>query len=400
MKINPKSSVEIMLTGLRANVLILGVVSLLNDAASEMIYPLLPIFLTTVLHAGPMALGVIEGIAESTAAFLKLASGFLSDRVHRRKGWVVGGYILSNAARPLIGLSSTWIGVLTLRFMDRVGKGIRTSPRDALIAESTPAEYHGKAFGFHRAADHTGAVVGPLLATVLLATFITDLRLVFLLSLIPGFLAVAFLVMGIQEAATDRIRSLPQEPLNIRQTWQQMPLRLRQLVFIIFLFTLGNSSDAFLLLKAQHLGVPVTLIPMLWVVLHLVKVASSLPGGIASDRWGRKGIIVTGWVIYALTYGGFILADSSWQVWFLFAVYGLYFGFTEGVEKAFIADLAPAHLRGSAYGLYHLMIGIGALPASLLFGWIWQEFGDAAAFGMGASLALIASFLLWRLPKT
>jgi MFS family permease len=179
-----------------------------------------------------------------------------------------------------------------------------------------------------------------------------------------------------------------------------MPLRLRQLVFIIFIFTLGNSSDAFLLLKAQHLGVPVALIPMLWVVLHLVKVASSLPGGIASDWWGRKGIIVAGWVIYALTYGGFILADSSWQVWCLFAVYGLYFGLTEGAEKAFIADLAPAHLRGSAYGLYHLMIGIGALPASLLFGWAWQEFGDAVAFGIGASLALIASFLLWRLPKT
>ncbi len=388
------------LTGLQANVLILGMVSLLNDAASEMIYPLLPIFLTTVLNAGPMALGVIEGIAESTAAFLKLASGFLSDRVHRRKGWVVGGYVLSNVTRPLIGLSTTWIGVLILRFVDRVGKGVRTSPRDALIAESTPAEYHGKAFGFHRAADHAGAVVGPLLATLLLATFVTDVRWVFLLSLVPGFLAVAFLVLGVQEAATDRTRLFPQESLKIRQTWQQMPLRLRQFVFIIFLFTLGNSSDAFLLLKAQHLGVPVALIPILWVVLHLVKVASSLPGGIASDRWGRKGIIIAGWVIYALTYGGFILADSPWQAWFLFAIYGLYFGFTEGAEKAFIADLAPPHLRGSSYGLYHLMIGIGALPASLLFGWIWQEFGDAAAFGMGASLALTASLLLWRLPNS
>ncbi len=386
------------LAGLRANVLILGVVSLLNDAASEMIYPLLPIFLTTVLHAGPMALGVIEGIAESTAAFLKLASGFLSDRVHRRKGWVVGGYILSNAARPLIGLSTTWIGVLALRFVDRVGKGIRTSPRDALIAESTPLQYWGKAFGFHRAADHAGAVVGPLLATLLLALVTTDLKMIFLLSVIPGLLAVATLWTGVKETPIEARSAVPHEPLRIRQAWQEMPINLRRFVLILFLFTLGNSTDAFLLLKAQQLGVTVALIPILWVVLHLVKMASSIPGGIASDRWSRKGVIVMGWVVYALTYAGFAFANSTGQVWALFAIYGIYFGLTEGAEKAFIADLAPAHLRGSAYGLYHLMIGIGALPASLLFGWIWQEFGDAAAFGMGASLALTASFLLWRLP--
>ncbi len=388
------------LTGLQVNVLILGVVSFFNDAASEMIYPLLPIFLTTVLGAGPMALGIIEGIAESTAAFLKLASGFLSDRVHRRKGWVVGGYALSNVVRPLIGLSTSWIGVLLLRFVDRMGKGIRTSPRDALIAESTPAAYHGKAFGFHRAADHAGAVVGPFLATLLLAFFVTDLRTVFLFSLIPGLLAISFLVFGIRENPKDDPHTPQHGPLKPLQVWQEMPRPLRQFVMILFIFTLGNSSDAFLLLKAQQLGVSVALIPVLWAVLHLVKMGSSLPAGIASDRWGRKGVIVGGWMVYTLTYAGFTIADSAWQVWVLFTIYGFYFGLTEGAEKALIADLAPAHLRGSAYGLYHLMMGIGALPASLLFGWIWQELGDGAAFGTGASLALAASLLLWRLPLT
>lgn len=388
------------LTGLQVNVLILGVVSFFNDAASEMIYPLLPIFLTTVLGAGPMALGIIEGIAESTAAFLKLASGFLSDRVHRRKGWVVGGYVLSNMARPLIGLTTTWIGVLLLRFVDRMGKGIRTSPRDALIAESTPAAYHGKAFGFHRAADHAGAVVGPFLATLLLAFFVTDLRTVFLFSLIPGLLAISFLVFGIRENPKDDPHTPQHGPLKPLQVWQEMPQTLRLFVLIVFLFTLGNSSDAFLLLKAQALGVPVAFIPLLWIVIHLVKMGSSYVAGTLSDRWGRKGMILAGWGVYALTYGAFCVADAPWQVWILFTIYGLYFGLTEGVEKALVADLAPSHLRGSAFGLYHLMVGLAAFPASLLFGWIWEEIGDGAAFGTGASLALAASLLLWRLPLT
>jgi MFS family permease len=347
-----------------------------------------------------MALGIIEGIAESTAAFLKLASGFLSDRVHRRKGWVVGGYLLSNMARPLIGLTTTRIGVLLLRFVDRMGKGIRTSPRDALIAESTPAAYHGKAFGFHRAADHAGAVVGPFLATLLLAFFVTDLRTVFLFSLIPGLLAISFLVFGIRENPKDDPHTPQHGPLKPLQVWQEMPQTLRLFVLIVFLFTLGNSSDAFLLLKAQALGVPVAFIPLLWIVIHLVKMGSSYVAGTLSDRWGRKGMILAGWGVYALTYGAFCVADAPWQVWILFTIYGLYFGLTEGVEKALVADLAPSHLRGSAFGLYHLMVGLAAFPASLLFGWIWKEIGDGAAFGTGASLALAASLLLWRLPLT
>ena len=386
------------LAGLRGNVLVLGLVSFFNDVASEMIYPLLPVFLTTVLRAGPVALGMIEGIAESTASLLKVASGFLSDRVHKRKRWVVGGYLLSTAARPLIGLASTWAGVLVLRFVDRVGKGVRTSPRDAMIAESTSPEYHGKAFGFHRSADHAGAVVGPLLATLLILAYHAALRTVFLLSLIPGILTVGLLMAGVRETRDIQRVAATHEPLKIKQAWKEMPPTLRRFALILLLFTLGNSSDAFLLLKAQHLGVSVALIPILWVVLHLVKMGSSMPAGMASDRWGRKHLIVWGWLIYAVTYGGFMLADTAWQVWILFTLYGLHFGLTEGAERALIADLAPARIRGSAFGLYHLTLGIGALPASLLFGWVWQSFGDAAAFGMGASLALAAGVLLWFLP--
>ena len=385
-------------TGLSANVLLLGAVSFLNDSASEMIYPLLPVFLTTVLGAGPAVLGIVEGLAESTASFLKLASGFISDRVHRRKNWVVGGYLLSNAARPLIGLASSWPGVLVLRFIDRIGKGLRTSPRDALIAESTPSDYRGKAFGFHRAADHAGAVAGPLLATLLLDVFIMNIKTVFLLSVIPGVITIGVLLAGVRETPTQARPSVRPEPIRIRQAWREMPGTLRRFVLILFLFTLGNSTDAFLLLKAQQLGVTVGLLPILWVVLHIVKMTSSVPGGIASDRWGRKRVIVAGWIVYALTYAGFMIADSVWEAWALFAVYGLYFGLTEGVEKALIADFSPSHLRGSAFGLYNLMIGIGALPASLLFGWVWQSFGSAAAFGMGAAFALTASLWLWRLP--
>ncbi len=397
MKTGPTDQPSRWRLGLSANVLLLGAVSFFNDAASEMIYPLLPLFLTATLGAGPAAIGMIEGVAESTASFLKLASGYLSDRVRARKRWVAGGYLLANLTRPLIGLASSWFGVLLLRFLDRVGKGLRTSPRDALIAESTPPASWGKAFGFHRAADHAGAVMGPLLATLALTVWHDQLRTIFLLSLIPGLIAVGLLAVGVRDVQPTAAMPARRKPLHIAAAWKEMPPNLRRFTLILFLFTLGNSSDAFLLLKAQQLGVPIALIPMLWMALHLVKMASSLPAGMLSDRLGRKSMIVAGWGIYALTYYGFALADAVWQAWGLFLVYGLYFGLTEGTEKALIADLAPARLRGSAFGLYHLAIGIGALPASLLFGWVWQQFGDPAAFGMGAVFALAAALLLWRL---
>ena len=379
--------------GLTRNVIVLGFVSLLNDGASEMIYPLLPVFLTAVLGAGPAALGIIEGIAEATASLLKLYSGYLSDRVKRRKGWIIAGYSISNVIRPLIAFSTSWLHVLTLRFLDRVGKGLRTSPRDAIIADSTPAEFRGKAYGFHRAMDHSGAIVGPLAATGLLLIYHDDLKTIFLLSFVPGLLAVLMLLFGLKEKPAEVPRAASAS-FNIRSAWAEMPAGFRKYLLIILVFTLGNSTDAFLLLRAQRLGVSVTLLPMIWVVLHVVKMAFSVPGGILSDRIGRKKVIVAGWIVYALVYAAFGLANRQWHAWALFAVYGIYFGLTEGVEKALVADFAPVHLRGSSFGLYHLIVGIGALPASLLFGLVWQKFGAAAAFGMGASLAMLASVML------
>ncbi len=384
--------------GLTRNVVILGFVSLLNDAASEMIYPLLPVFLTTVLGAGPAALGMIEGIAESTASLLKLYSGYLSDRVKRRKGWVVAGYSISNIIRPLIAFAGSWVQVLVLRFFDRVGKGLRTSPRDAMIADSTSPEFRGMAYGFHRAMDHGGAIVGPLLATGLLLFYQDSVSTVFLLSFIPGTLAVILLLVGLREreAAPRAVGST----FSFRSAWTEMPGGFRKYLLIILLFTLGNSADAFLLVRAQALGVPIALLPTIWVVLHIVKMAFSVPGGILSDRLGRKRIIVAGWVVYALVYAGFAFASRQWHVWALFAAYGIYFGLTEGAEKALVADFAPVHLRGSAFGLYHLTVGIGAFPASLLFGMVWEWHGAAAAFGMGAGLALLSSVMLAMLRGT
>jgi MFS family permease len=241
--------------------------------------------------------------------------------------------------------------------------------------------------------DHGGAIVGPLAATALLLVMHDNLKTIFLLSFIPGMLAVGLLLGGLKEQRTTAPLTGP-GGFNVRAAWAEIPAGLRKFLGVILVFTLGNSTDAFLLLQAQKLGVAVALLPMLWVTLHLVKMAFSVPAGILSDRVGRKAVIVVGWLVYALVYAGFAVANTEWHAWTLFAVYGIYFGLTEGVEKALIADLAPAHLRGSAFGLYHLAVGLGAFPASLLFGLVWQRFGAAPAFGLGAGLALLSSVLL------
>jgi len=376
--------------GLPQTVFILGVVSLLTDASSEMIYPLLPLFLATSLGTGAAFIGLIEGVAESTASLLKLFSGWWSDRLGRRKAIVVGGYTLSACARPLVALAGTGWHVLAVRFTDRVGKGLRTAPRDALIAAAAPPESWGKAFGFHRAMDHAGAVIGPLIAFALLSTVVHDFRTVFALAAIPGLLAVGILIAHVADAPpTARAAAGPP-----RLSLAPFPARFRAVLAVIALFTLGNSSDAFLLLKAHAAGVGSASIPLLWIVLHLSKAFSSTPAGMLSDRIGRPRLIVAGWLVYAAVYGGFAVADHVWQIWALFVVYGLFFGLTEGVEKAYIADLAPPDLRGTAYGLYHAAVGLTALPASLLMGLVWEHVSPAAAFTVGAALALASAALL------
>jgi MFS family permease len=373
------------------NVVTLGGVSLLTDVATEMAYPLLPIFLTTVLGASATALGAIEGVAESTASLLKLASGWLSDRIPARKPLVVFGYGLASLVKPLIGLTHTLGQVMAIRVTDRVGKGIRTSPRDALIADSVAPAIRGRAFGFHRAADNLGAVIGPLIAFALLRFgHGIDLRRVFLLTAVPAGLSVALLIFGLREVPRREAAETGQRtdrPLAARG----LGARFWWLFAVLLIFTLGNSSDAFLLLRATQLGVAPVLVPVLWAVLNLVKALFNVPGGALSDRFGRRPLLIGGWAIYAAVYLGFGLAGSIWQVWALFAAYGLYFGATEGVEKALVADFVPADQRGAAFGFYNLAIGIGALPASLIFGVLADRAGARVAFGFGAGMALAAT---------
>jgi MFS family permease len=373
------------------NVLALAAVSLFTDVASEMTYPLLPLFLSSVLGASATAVGGIEGAAESTAALLKLASGWWSDRVARRKPLVLAGYAIASAIRPLIGFAQSVSQVLAIRVTDRIGKGIRTSPRDALIADSVDASIRGRAFGFQRAGDHAGAVLGPLVAFALLRWAGLELRTVFLLTAIPGALAVATLIFGVKETG-GRHAGPPLRPSGETKNLRtRLGGRFWAYLGVLLLFTLGNSTDAFLLLRAGQLGVAPALIPILWAILHVVKSLSSTPGGILSDRLGRRPLILAGWLLYAAVYFAFGRAQEQWQAWALFAVYGVYFGLTEGVEKALVADLVAPERRGAAFGWYNLAIGVGALPASLLFGFLWDRWGSTAAFDFGAGLALAAA---------
>lgn len=372
---------------LPSTVIALGAVSLLTDLSSEMIYPLLPVFLSTVLGAGPLAIGAIEGAAESTAALLKLVSGWWSDRLPRRKPLVVLGYGLASVARPLVGLAQGVGQVLVIRLTDRVGKGIRSAPRDALIADAVDASQRGRAFGFHRAADHTGAVAGPVVAYALLTWGGVSLRTVFLLAAIPALAALVMLLVGVRESRRD----VPPGARKARLALDGLDRRFWVYLSVLLVFTLGNSTDALLILRANELGVPAALVPLLWAMLHVVKALSSTPGGILSDRVGRRPLIIGGWLVYAAVYGGFAFATAAWHAWALFIVYGLYFGMTEGVEKALVADLVPAHVRGAAFGWYNLTIGVAAFPASLIIGGLWQTFGPVVAFLTGAALALVAA---------
>jgi MFS family permease len=388
---------------MRGNVLWLSVASFLNDASSEMIYPLLPLFLTGTLGAGAAFLGVIEGAAESASSLLKLASGWLADRTGRRKPLTVLGYSTAALARPLIALVTAAWQVLAIRLLDRVGKGLRTAPRDALLAESIPEAHRGAAFGLHRAADHAGAVAGPLLASGLLLALDGDMRTVFGLALIPGLLTVAVVAWKVRETAPAAPRAdtaAPPAPTPPMPKLRELGPVLPRYLGVLVLFTLGNASDAFLLLRAGQAGVPVALIPLLWSALHVSKVAFSVWGGRWSDRVGARRAIIAGWMVYAGVYAGFSVVNAAWQVWALFLVYGLFFGLTEGPQKALVARLAPAGLRGSAFGAYHAAIGLAALPASVVFGLVWQAFGAEEAFAMGAILALAAALLLpFALPR-
>jgi MFS family permease len=371
----------------------LGWISFLSDVASDMIYPLLPDFLTRTLHASPAALGLIEGVAEATASLMKVASGWWSDRVRRRKPLVVAGYSIAAVARPLIGLVSSWAQVLFIRFADRVGKGIRTAPRDALLADMVPPGERGRAFGLQRAMDNAGAVGGPLLAAFLLRFVFDDERSVFLLAAVPGVLAVAVLVSKVRDAPRDRAAQAP-----LAESGGTLPGRFRTALAIFVVFALASSTDAFLILKAGDTGVPTWQIPLLWAAFNGVKAAGGVPGGALADRLGHVWTILAGWVVYALAYVGFAFAAKPTQIWALFAFYALFYALTEGAERALVADLVPAASRGRAFGAFHGSVGLAALPASVLFGILWKSLGSKTAFLIGAAVALIAAAALfaWR----
>jgi len=386
----------------------LSAVSFFTDVSTEMIYPLLPVFLASVLGANASFIGAIEGVAETTASLLKLLSGWWSDKVGSRKRLVVIGYGIASIVRPFTAMARTASQVLFIRLTDRIGKGIRTSPRDALLADSAPITARGRAFGFHAAADNAGAVVGPLLAFFLLklqgvGSFDSSKRLlphdeqalrnVFWLSAVPALVAMIVLIIVVRDVpkrdAGERAAAASEGEIGGRLT-----KRFWAYLVVILIFTLGNSTDAFLLLRANQLGVPLALAPILWALLNFVKSASGTYGGGLSDTLGRKPLIVGGWLLYSAVYFAFGWAGAAWQAWVLFAVYGFFYGATEGTEKALVADIVPRTRRGSAFGWYNLAIGLGALPASLIFGAIWDRRGAPSAFVFGATLALIAALLM------
>ncbi len=371
---------------LRPQVVILGLVSLLNDSASEMIYPLLPVFLTTTLGASALVVGLIEGAADALASILKLAAGAWSDRMTRRRPIIASGYTLAAASRALIAIARAWPTVLVARLIDRTGKGIRSAPRDAMIADVTPDNQRGKAFGFHRALDHTGAIVGPLLAMLLLEWIHLGERTVFALSVIPGLIGVLLIIAFLKEPAHETRASR----VELARAGE-LPAAFWRAIAAVALFSLANSSDVFLLLQAHVAGVPTPMLPALWAANHVIKALFSMRAGALSDRIDRRWLLIIGWTSYGVIYLVFPHAKSMTAFVLLFVVYAIPFTLTEGAERAWIAQHAPAAIRGRSFGYYYLTNGVCVLLGTALFGWIYDRVGHQGAFEVGAALALIAA---------
>jgi MFS family permease len=376
----------------------------LNDASSEIIYPLLPVFLFTSLGASARAFGLIEGLAESVSSLLKLFAGYFSDRMGKRKSLVVAGYALASIARPLLAFARTWPQVLAIRLTDRVGKGVRTAPRDAMIADAVQVEQRGLAFGFHRAMDHSGAVIGPLLGYLLMVLLVANRDLptgnefskIFLIASIPAVLAMVVAIFFMRESSIKKSEGSELPKLTLRG----FDSNFKRFLLVLALFTLSNSSDGFLILRATEAGVSAVMVPLLWAAHHGTKVLSSLLGGDLSDRLGRKRLIVSGWLLYAAVYAGFAFATQEVSLWILFLIYGVYFGLVEGAEKALVADLVRPEQRGTAYGLYNLAFGVTVFPASLLMGIIWDWKGPTTAFLVSAVMGATAAALLLIFVKS
>jgi MFS family permease len=381
------------MAALKPQVRLLAFVSLLNDSASEMIYPLLPVFLTTVLGATPVTVGVIEGAADGLASILKYFAGSISDKLPRRKPLVVIGYGLAAASRALIAVAGRWPAVLTARLIDRTGKGIRSAPRDAIIADVTPAEDRGRAFGFQRALDHTGAVVGPLLALLFLNVVHIPMRTLFMIAVIPGAIGVVMLIAFLREE--------PRAPKtgNAPALDVKLPRNFYFAIIAVALFSLANSSDVFLILQAHAAGVSTAMLPALWAAHHVIKSLFSTRAGALSDRIDRRLLLIGGWTSYAVIYAVFPLAHSLLFFVVLFVLYAIPFTLSEGAERAWISDLVPAAARGKSFGIYYLANGLCVLAGTVLFGEIYQHIAPQAAFWVGAGLAVLGAAAVLVVPR-
>jgi len=377
------------LFGFGRNVYVSGIVSFFMDISSEMIYPLVPLFLANTLGVSKSAIGLIEGVAESTASILKVFSGYLSDRLGNRKWLMVVGYGLSTLTRPIVALATTWHHVFAFRFFDRFGKGVRGAPRDALIAESTEKESLGRAFSFHRSMDTMGAVIGPALAFFLLGIFSMDYRMVFWLSIIPGIIAVLLIIFFIRETK----KPATEHSERPRLTLNHFDWRFKFFVLIATIFAIGNSSDVFLILRAEQKGIPAVMIPVVYLFFNLVYSISAIPAGIAADRFGKKRVILTGFVLFAILYYGFAVASDATAIWILFGLYGVFMGLTEGIQKAFLATIIPQEFKATAFGVYNTIVGIAMFPASLIGGWLWDHVSPSATFYFGAITASLSAGL-------
>lgn len=393
--------------GLNPNVFFLGLVSLLTDISSEMIFTLIPLFLSNVLGAATTVIGFVGGLSESADALLRILSGWVSDRMGRRKPLALLGYGVSTLAKPFMYLANTWGAVLAIRFGDRLGKGLRSSPRDALVADSVTAKERGRGFGLQRAMDTAGAALGLIVAAVIiyqvqgggLELGLETYHWLVLVGIVPAVLAVLVLLFFVREGRITKSGDKAKVEIKRGGIRTGFDPRFKLFLAIMAVFTLGNSSDFFVILRAQDLEAPLVQVTLMLVLFNITYAAVSWPAGRLSDKLGRRRIIVIGWAIYALVYLGFAVSGSLWQIWLLFAAYGIYYGIVEGVARAFVADLVPVEKRGTAYGFYHGVVGLTLLPASLIAGWLWDAVNPAAPFYFGAGLAFLAMLGLLALVR-
>jgi len=382
--------------GITKNIVIVGLVSLFTDLSSQMVFPLIPLFLTGVLGASAWIVGIIEGAAETTASLLKVVSGYWSDKIKKRKPFILFGYGLSSIAKPLFAFAYFWPFVLFIRVIERIGKGLRTAPRDALVAESCDGNYRGRAYGFHRAMDGVGSVLGALLAFLLLPTL--GYRNVFLFAFIPGIIAVFFVLFIKEKRAMVEKEEVETKKTSIKVSFRELPTNLRLFIMVASVFALGHFGYAFLLLRAKDIGMTDQKAIFLYILFYIVYVICAIPSGMLSDKIGRKPVLIAGYLIFALTSFGLIFASSIYSLLLFFLIYGMFFAMIDGTQRAFVVDLAPEHLKATALGTFHTAIGLVALPGGLIAGLLWDKISPEATFLYGFILAVV-SVVLFILMK-